>query len=159
MIKIQDREQEVVFTNFTNKEFEGRWDFSNNKKIWKIKAGQSIYLPFYLAEHFAKHLVDRELNEKGLPTNHQSRGGLLNKCVDVYRQDQPADRAEVQYVNVKEVVLNRDRRAEEVLKEAPDAGVQINREALKQEEEFEGLEEEPKVEPKKPARRGRPKKK
>lgn len=59
-LKIIDREQEIVFTNFSEEEFEGRW----NKKIWRLKAGRSYYLPFYLAEHFAKHLVNRELNKR-----------------------------------------------------------------------------------------------
>ena len=57
--KIIDREQEIIFTNYTGEDFEGRW----NKKVYRLKAGRSYYLPFYLAEHFGKHLVDRELNK------------------------------------------------------------------------------------------------
>jgi|SRR3990167_1555037 len=53
-----DREEEIVFTNFTKEEYDGMW----NKKVYRMEAGKSYYLPFYLAEHFAQGLVDRELN-------------------------------------------------------------------------------------------------
>ena len=60
MEQITNREQEIVFTNYSDEEFEGRW----NKKVYRLKANKSYYLPFYLAEHFAKHLVNRELNKR-----------------------------------------------------------------------------------------------
>jgi len=47
----------VLFTNFTNEDFTGYW----NGKGKTIKAGESLYMPEYLGEHFAKHLVNREL--------------------------------------------------------------------------------------------------
>lgn len=52
----------ALFTNFTSKEFIGYWD----GKEKKFAPGQSVYMPDYLAEHFAKHLTNRELLEKGL---------------------------------------------------------------------------------------------
>lgn len=47
----------ALFTNFTNEDFTGYWD----GKAKVFKAGQSVYMPDYLAEHFAKHLTNREL--------------------------------------------------------------------------------------------------
>lgn len=47
----------VLFTNFTQDDFIGYWD----GKPTTVKSGKSIYLPDYLAKHFAKHLVNREL--------------------------------------------------------------------------------------------------
>lgn len=47
----------ALFVNFTNRDFTGFWD--GKPKL--IKAGQCIYMPDYLAKHFAKHLVNREL--------------------------------------------------------------------------------------------------
>ena len=47
----------ALFTNFTDKEFIGYWD----GKPRKFLAGQSQYMPDYLAQHLAKHLVNREL--------------------------------------------------------------------------------------------------
>lgn len=48
------------FTNFSNEEFIGYWD----GKPKKFKAGQSVYMPDYLAKHFAKHLTNKELLRK-----------------------------------------------------------------------------------------------
>lgn len=47
----------ATFTNWTKEEFVGYWD----GKPKKIKPGESIYMPDYLARHFAKHLTNREL--------------------------------------------------------------------------------------------------
>ena len=47
----------ALFTNFTDQEFIGHW----NGKAKKFAPSESIYLPDYLARHYAKHLVNREL--------------------------------------------------------------------------------------------------
>ena len=47
----------ALFTNFSNKTFTGYWD----GKPRKFEPGESLYMPDYLAEHFAKHLTNREL--------------------------------------------------------------------------------------------------
>ncbi len=47
----------ALFTNFTNEEFTGYWDGKGKS----FKPGQSLYMPDYLARHFAKHLTNREL--------------------------------------------------------------------------------------------------
>ena len=47
----------ALFTNFTDKEFIGYWD----GKPKPFKPGESVYMPDYLARHFAKHLTNREL--------------------------------------------------------------------------------------------------
>ena len=40
-----------------------------------------MYLEEYKANHFAKHLVDRELNKKNIPTNNVAeRARLLKMC-------------------------------------------------------------------------------
>ncbi|MCR4278110.1 MAG: hypothetical protein NUV85_03830, partial [Candidatus Berkelbacteria bacterium] len=107
--KITNRDQEIVLTNFTSEDFDGKWA----KKIYRLKAGKSYYLPFYLAEHFAKHLVDHELNtrateaiaelrkidpridqkevdrrEQGIIGNLVLRQQLMDKCIEV---TQPAE--------------------------------------------------------------------
>lgn len=83
--KIIDREQEIVFTNFTEEGFLGTW----NKKLYELKSGKSYYLPFYLAEHFAKHLVTRELNRKAqasLKEFRQTHPGIDRKEIDAHEQ-------------------------------------------------------------------------
>lgn len=47
----------ALFVNFTNEAFTGYWDGKGKT----FKSGQSLYMPEYLARHFAKHLVNREL--------------------------------------------------------------------------------------------------
>ena len=54
----------ALFTNFSNEEFIGYWD----GKPKKFAPGQSLYMPDYLAKHFAKHLTNRELIKKGMET-------------------------------------------------------------------------------------------
>lgn len=66
--------QNAKFTNFTDQDFIGHWD----GKAKKIKAGQSIYMPDYLAKHFAKHLVNRELLRK------DDNGNLIYKDGEKY---------------------------------------------------------------------------
>ena len=67
----------ISFKNWTNEDFE--WKFNGNP--YKFKAGQEIYLEADRAELFTKHLVDRELNRLGLPTNSPKRGELESKCL------------------------------------------------------------------------------
>ncbi len=49
--------QSALFTNFTKEEFTGYW----NGKGKTFEPGQSMWMPDYLAKHFAKHLTNREL--------------------------------------------------------------------------------------------------
>jgi hypothetical protein len=51
----------ALFTNFSNEPFTGYW----NGKPKKFEAGQSLWMPDYLAKHFAKHLTNRELLKLG----------------------------------------------------------------------------------------------
>ena len=55
--EIVDRMSEVVFTNFSDEVFYGKWA----KRLYELKSKKAVYLPFYLAENFAKHLVNREI--------------------------------------------------------------------------------------------------
>lgn len=47
----------ALFTNFSTEEFTGYWDGKGKR----FAPGESVYMPDYLAQHFAKHLVNREL--------------------------------------------------------------------------------------------------
>jgi len=50
----------ATFHNFTDKPFTGYW----NGKPKTFKPGERMYMPAYLAEHFAKHLTNRVLIEE-----------------------------------------------------------------------------------------------
>jgi len=65
------------FTNFSNESFS--WKFGGVEYTFGV--GQTMFLEDYKADHFAKHLIDRELNKAGLLTNNQSaREEMLAKC-------------------------------------------------------------------------------
>lgn len=54
----------ATFHNFSDEPFTGYW----NGKPKTFKAGERVYMPGYLAEHFAKHLANRELIKQGKET-------------------------------------------------------------------------------------------
>lgn len=69
--------QAILFTNYTDRDFTWTWD----SEEYLFKAHQSVMLPAHLANHFTKHLVDREMQLKGLTVNHFSRKDFVKKCL------------------------------------------------------------------------------
>lgn len=70
----------VNFYNFSTKDFSYTWD----GEVFDFPAGETVKLQEYLALHFAKHLVDRELNDAKVATNHFSRRELERKALPGY---------------------------------------------------------------------------
>lgn len=136
--------QEVkLFTNFSEEEFIGVW----NKKPYPFKPSASQPLPGYLAEHFAKHLIDREINKrinKGektdsgheLMTNNKvEREKYMNKCV-TNLGDEVEDETEME-VNVLKHKFKKSSKKKDEKKEEP----KTKKEVKKEEKEFEELNE------------------
>lgn len=145
-----DREQEIIFTNFSDEDFDGRWNEAINHKVWRLQSGKAYYLPFYLAEHFAKHLVDRELEKQNLPTNHFSRQEFLDRCVTIVENTE-VGMVKMKEVPVREVKLAAEERRENYIAKGDvspsDIPARLHKpKAIKQpvkaEEKFEGLEDE-----------------
>lgn len=68
----------VLFKNFSDEKFVCSWD----KVPYTFSAGQEMYVEDWKAEHFAKHLIDRELHKKGLIiSNKVLRDELLAKAL------------------------------------------------------------------------------
>lgn len=68
-----------IFTNTSKEDFSFSWD----SKLYTVKARKSQAFPDYLAEHAAKHFVDRELI-KSRSTNIAdpgSRAKIIEKCL------------------------------------------------------------------------------
>ena len=63
------------FVNFTSEAF--TWNF--NGMAYTFQPNQAMFLEDYKAEHFAKHLIDRELNAQGIPTNNMAKRAELEK--------------------------------------------------------------------------------
>lgn len=71
----------VLFKNWSSEDFSWTWDGVS----YEFQAGQTMYLQDYLAEHFAKHLADREMIRAGLELNYRTRPerqGFIDKCFD-----------------------------------------------------------------------------
>jgi hypothetical protein len=69
-----------LFKNFTEQDFS--WKFDGVP--YSFKAGQEIYLEDFKAEHFAKHLVDAELQRLGVQTSDVvKRTELTARCFPV----------------------------------------------------------------------------
>lgn len=67
-----------LFRNFTNEDFSWKYDGA----LFTFKAGQEMYMEAPRADHFAKHLVDRELNKLNILTNNLTeRALILEKCL------------------------------------------------------------------------------
>lgn len=61
------------FRNFSKEDFTWKWD----GVVYTFKAGQEIYMEDYKADHFAKHLIDRELTRQNIQTNHHGERAKL----------------------------------------------------------------------------------
>lgn len=176
--KTVSRDQEVLFHNWTEKDYTGVWidgpykvssspvTYSPVKrKIYELKAGKSYFLPFYLAEHFAREIADREywttfnekleeIRSKKINSNldrrqleHQvqnseevrklSRQEMRDKCVEIIETDE-VDIVRPHEFEIKQILLNRDERAKELREQFP--GIEtprVNEKAIKESEEFE----------------------
>lgn len=78
----------ATFFNFTDRAFTGYW----NGKPKTVKAGEKIYMPAWLAEHFAKHLTNRELILSGKEVYVSPKTpGQVPEFMDVFRKAFIAD--------------------------------------------------------------------
>lgn len=67
--------QALKFKNFSDEQFIHTYD----SVPYTFEAGQEIFLEDYKAYHFAKHLVDRELNKLNIVTNNMSERARLGE--------------------------------------------------------------------------------
>lgn len=114
-----------IFLNWSNEEFVGMWD----SIPYKIKAGQNVYLEDWKANHFAKHLTDRELNKAGYGTADQRRGQFYAKCfVEEAAEPDAPETESVEELPVETQILNKNKKMGRPKK------------VVEPTEEFEGLE-------------------
>jgi len=82
----------VKFFNWSDLDFVWSW----NNEPYTFRSGESLMLEDWKAEHFAGHLVDRELHRQGLQVSDPKRQELLKKTlistdVDVSSQAKAED--------------------------------------------------------------------
>lgn len=61
--------ESVPFLNIDSEVFVGYWD----SKAYTIKPGETKFYPEFLANHLAKHLSDKLMQEKGISLNDHSK--------------------------------------------------------------------------------------
>lgn len=77
-----------MFKNFSSEDFSWKWD----GVVYTFKVGQEIYLEDFKADHFAKHLVDRELTRQNIPTDMlDKRAALLVQCFPTQEEVTPVE--------------------------------------------------------------------
>jgi len=67
----------VKFYNFTDSDFTWKWA----DVPYTFKAGTTMAMEDWKAEHFAKHLADRILTDKKLRVDDETRGEYLSKAI------------------------------------------------------------------------------
>ncbi|MDH4127317.1 MAG: hypothetical protein OEV44_01085 [Spirochaetota bacterium] len=72
-----EQSKAMRFYNWTNEDFSHKWDSVE----YTFRAGESQMVQDYLANHFAKHLAQREINKKNLPMNDRKYQEFFNKCL------------------------------------------------------------------------------
>jgi len=124
----------ILFTNWTDEDFIGLWDGIT----YPIKKGQSMYLEDWKAKHFAKHLVDREMNKEGKPTSNPMRIGLEAKCFG--ESEEVKSEVEIENLNKQPSEVSSEIAPQE--KTVPAEKVDKRTKGYKQsQEKFEGLKD------------------
>lgn len=67
----------VRFFNWTDRDFTWSW----NSEPYTFRAGESLTLEDWKAEHFAGHLVDRELHREGLQVCDPKREDYMKRTL------------------------------------------------------------------------------
>lgn len=117
-------ETPILFVNFRDEEFTGQWD----SKEFKFAPKETRWLPFWLAVHFAKHLVNDEMNARKIRTDDPSRESFVAKCIG----NEPEKKNEDDPLGIE--ILNRNMESEKKKVGRP------KKETKTEEETFEGLE-------------------
>jgi hypothetical protein len=82
----------ISFTNFSKEDFTWKYDGIP----YTFPAGASMFLEDFKAEHFAQHLVDRELNRLNIPTNNQVERERLGKlCFPTLKTVTPVEALQI----------------------------------------------------------------
>lgn len=98
------------FRNFSDEDFTWKWDGVS----YTFPAGQETYLEDYKADHFAKHLVDREMGKAKIQIDRQvERNEFTAKCFPASEEVTPA-----QALNLNEEV--KAKKGKKKVEEFPD---------------------------------------
>lgn len=128
---IKPNDTPILFVNFRSEPFTFHWD----KIPYTLEAKETRWLPFWLAEHAAKHLVDIEMNEKKIPTDHHSREMYIAKCIG----NKPGENNSADPLGIETLNKNMNAKTEPPVKpEATKKAGRPKKETVSDESMFEG---------------------
>lgn len=129
----------ALFFNFTDKPFTGYWD----GKPKTFKPGTKVYMPQYLAEHYAKHLTNKVLLEQGKETSTSPKfPKQVPEFMNVFKKACILDE-ESEEKTEAEVAIDVANRGKESSPKTPSTEPQIvDVPGGDDDDEFEGLEDE-----------------
>lgn len=98
------------FLNFSDNDFTYPWDGEE----YTFKAKESKLLPENMADHYAKHLVDKVMREAKLITDHHTRVDYIARCFPAGEGNEEMSdyRATVEQLNSEPVVTRKTIMAE-----------------------------------------------
>ena len=123
----------MKFTNFSNEDFTWKWD----NIAYSFKAGSTVYMEDWKARHFAKHLVNRELQKENLLVSSPQRNKFLERALDAEGSEEiPVSKASTELMNKNNAPFcdQCDSKGKKHLKACP-----TNTPETKPDEHFEGL--------------------
>ncbi len=136
----------ALFTNFSTEPFTGYWD----GKPKTFEAGQAVYMPDYLAAHFAKHLTNRELLRAGFESSTSPKKPEdVPEFMEFYNQAYTPDKEEEQYssekdsVDVQIEVANKNRQEKAKASVTPDSSATDEKQVAPTPDKEAGDEEKP----------------
>jgi hypothetical protein len=110
---MKEEVKSILFKNFTDQEFVCSWD----SVPYRFPAGKEMYVEDWKAQHFAKHLVDRVMNQKGMiTTNMNERTPLLKLAMpdeEAITNDEAIDIEARKEVAEKKTVKKTEKKVEE----------------------------------------------
>lgn len=137
----------LYFKNFSQDSFTYKYD----GKDYTFKPGDGVWLPTFKAKHFAKHLVDREMQKDGLLVDDACRDSYMSKAISgqVTESNNNLNSEELALNKNKENIVDTDER-KRLIEECKNKGIIVDgrwnieklRNALNEkseEENFEGL--------------------
>lgn len=118
--------QTAIFKNFSLEPFTGYWD----GKPRTFKPGAEILMPDYLARHYAKHLVNRELQRVGKdrctsPKKPEEVPDFMELFNKAFTLDEEVDTPDNDPVDVQIAMANANRRQPEAKQSGTPIDVEV----------------------------------
>lgn len=104
------------FTNYTDENFKCSWD----GEPYTVAAGETRQFPPFLAEVFAKHFADRELNKAGKSTgDKKAKAEIFEKCLGITIKVEEKEEEKSDGAKLKEEIEEKEEEFTDLKEEKP----------------------------------------